>query len=91
MDTAAAGIGHPTLLVKEVPGAVEVFLVCEDHVLTGCTGMEAPIVLLAAYYFFNVSYPKGTVSFFTALEIKLCDQLKRKFPATVSNFIMGLK
>ena len=54
---------HPSLMVKEIPGELEVFLVCEHQVLTKVTGMEAPLVLLAAYYAYNMSYPKGDLIF----------------------------
>ena len=30
------------------------------------------MVLLAAYYSYNMQYPKGLSSFFTLLEVKLC-------------------
>ena len=82
---------YPSLLAKELPvGEVEVFLVCEQQVITKVTGIEAPMALLAAYYSYNMSYPKGTNSFFTFLEIKLCDLKIDRIPVVVSNLVIGV-
>lgn len=74
-----------------IPGELEVFLVSEHQVLTKVTEMEAPLVLLAAYYTYNMSYPKGTSCFFSMLEIKLCELRRANVPAAVYNVIIGLQ
>ena len=84
---------HPSLIVREIPGGedVEIFLVCEQVIISKIAGMEAPLVLLAAYYSYNMHYPKGLNSFFTLLEVKLCGIKPRKVPNVVSNALIGLQ
>lgn len=83
---------HPSIIVKEMPGEkVEVFLVCEQVIISEIAGMEAPLLLLAAYYSYNMQYPKGLSSFFTLLEVKLCGMKPRKVPSAVSNALIALQ
>ena len=85
-------MSHPSLIVKEKIGdEVEVFLICEQMIVTQVTGLEAPIVLLAAYYAFNMQYPKGLQSFCTLLEVMLCGIKPGKVPNVVSNALIGLQ
>ena len=73
-EQGAAGVTElaPTLVVKEqLSGDVEVFICCENSILTKVTGVEAPIFLLAAYYSFNIQYPKGLTSLFSLLALHL--------------------
>ena len=89
---SGSSLDHPSIVVKELPGEkVEVFLVCEQVIITEIAGMEAPMLLLAAYYSFNMHYPKGLSSFFTLLEVKLCGNKPRKVPQAVSNALIGLQ
>ena len=84
---------HPSLVVKELPGGedAEVFIVCEQVFISNIPGMEAPFGLLAAYYSYNMQYPKGLNSFFTLLEVKLCGMKPHKVPNAVSNALIGLQ
>ena len=83
---------HPFLIVKEMPGEkVEVFLVCEQVIISEIAGIEAPLALLAAYYSYNMQYPRGLSSFFTLLEVKLCGIKPHKVPSAVSNALIGLQ
>ena len=48
---SGSSLSHPSLIVKEMHGEnVKVFLVCEQVIISEIAGMEAPLVLLAAYY-----------------------------------------
>ena len=88
-----SSIRHPSLVVKELPGGedVDVFIMCEQVIICKIQGMEAPFGLLAAYYSFNMQYPKGLNSFFTLLEVKLCGIRPHKVPNVVSNALIGLQ
>ena len=57
----------PTLLIKEGPEeqVVEVFIVSEKKVLCKIPVQKAPLVLLAAFYAFNMKYSKGCFSTYT--------------------------
>ena len=83
---------HPSLIIKEFPGEkIKVFLVCEQVIISAITGMESPLALLAAYYSFNMHYPKGLNSFFTLLEVKLLRITPCKVPYSVSNALIVLQ
>ena len=47
----------------------DAFLICENMVLTRIDAADIPLMLFAAYYTFNISYPVGCTNFFTFLEI----------------------
>ena len=82
---------RPSLIIKEKIGEeVEIFLICEQTIITQVTGLEAPIALLAAYYAFNMQYPKGLQSFCTLLEVMLCGVKPGKVP-NVSSALIGLQ
>ena len=95
LTAAVAGsqsLSHPCVLVKELPGEkIEVYLVCEQVIISQIAGIEAPLLLLAAYYCYNMQYPKGLSSFFTLLEVKLCGIKPSKVPNSVSNALIGLQ
>ena len=94
LTAAMSGLSqsHPSLVVKEMPGEkVEVFLVVEHMIISEIAGIEAPLLLLAAYYAYNMKYPKGLTSFFTLLEVKLCNIKPHKVPTVVSHAIIRLQ
>ncbi len=62
------------------------FLVCEKNVITNVPGVEVPVLLLAAYYVYNMQYPPGLKNFFTLLELELCDIIPEKLPRNVLHF-----
>ena len=62
---------HPSIIVKEKIGGdrdAEAFLVIENQVICKIPAVYCPLYLLAAYYVFNMSYPKGFLSMFIFLE-----------------------
>ena len=82
---------HPPLIVKKKIGdEMEVFLVCEQSLVTQVEGLEAPIILLAAGYAFNMEYPKGLQSSCNLLEIPLLGLKPKKVPSIVSNTLAML-
>ena len=89
---SALSVVHPSLIVKEkLDRQVEVFLACEKTLITDVKGLEAPYILLAAFYAFNMVYPKGTTSFYTLLEILLLGMKPKKIPSIVSKILVSLK
>ena len=83
---------HLSLIVKEMPGGkVEVCLMCEQVIISEIAGIEAPLVLLAAYYSYSMQYPRGLSSFYTLLEVKLCGIKPHEVPSAVSNALIGLQ
>ena len=83
MDQAAKEVElpEPSLVIKDSVTPLEVSLVCEARVLMRClSGKEAPLVLCAAYYAFNIKEPKGLYSCLNFLFVKiLCIGLTKKF------------
>ena len=71
---SGSSLTHPSLIVREIPGGedVQVFLVCQQVNVSKIAGMEAPLVLLAAYYSYDMQYPKGLNPIFTLLQVKPC-------------------
>ena len=82
----------PTLIVKEsFEGEVsEVFLVSEKVVLCKIDPPKSPLFLFAAFYAFNMQYPKGLVSLYTFLEIFLFNKRPKKIPSIVSSILSCL-
>ncbi len=74
----------PSLLVKQdIRGHRELFLVYEKNVITNVPGV---VLLLAAYYVYNMQYPPGLKNFFTLLELELFDIIHEKLPRNVLHF-----
>ena len=82
----------PTLIVKEnFEGQVsEVFLVSEKVMLCKIDPQKSPLYLFAAFYAFNMQYPKGLVSLYTFLEIFLFNKRPKKVPSIVSSILSCL-
>ena len=68
----------------------EVFLVAEGSLISKVEAIEAPLVLLAAYYSYNMSYPPGLVTFYTFLEYIILEKKPQILGGTLSNFITQL-
>ena len=82
----------PSLIVLGQLGEVkEVFLVAESQIICKINPNEAPILLLGAFYAFNMAYPKGLETMYTFLEhIQLSKKLS-KMSTLLCNFITTLK
>ena len=68
VDVAAIDLEHfhPSIVGKMDTGMekeTEAFLVAERRVICKVPACQAPLVLVAAYYAFNMSYPKVFVHF----------------------------
>lgn len=85
-------IGPPSVLIKEqISGSFNSYLIAENTLLCEVLVVEVPLLLLAAYYTFNVVYPHGLTSLFTFLGIYLCDlRPAKKIPAIVDKMLIAL-
>ena len=55
--------------------------------MTKVPSVEVPIVLLGAYYAFNMQYPAGLRNAYTFLELQLCGIAPKKLPKTVEKVL----
>ena len=66
----------------------QMFLVAEKKIICNVDKIvEAPIVLLASYYVYNMSYPVGLQTFYTYLEYVILGNKPKKTTANLSHFI----
>ena len=77
----------PTLLVQ---GETAVTLVVERQILCSVPIKEVLLALLAAYYSFNIEYPKGIKKCLTTLEILLLDLVPNKVDPKISALLSAL-
>ena len=86
-------INQPTptfLATMEGPGRVkEIYFVVEGTNLGKVEESKIPVSLLAAFYCFNMQYPKSLTPFYNFLEYVLLDT-KMKTSITVSKFLASL-
>ena len=81
----------PTILVLGQMGEIkEVLLVVEYQVVCRVKPREAPLCLLAAYYAYDMKYPKGLENFYTFLDIILLDKQTKKLPSILSRLFAQL-
>ena len=67
------------------------FLVCDKKVICELKRTpEIPLTLLAAFFIFNVCYPKGSTNFYAFMEIMTLAFPMEKAIATVKHFITSL-
>ena len=69
----------------------EVFLVAESQVMCKINPKEAPLLLLGAFYTFNMAYPNGLQTMYAFLEHILLSKKPKKMSAALCNFITTLK
>ena len=88
-DASKVQLPTPTLLVQNTVSA-HVHLVVERQVLCSVPIKEAPLALLAAYYTFNMEYPKGIKKCLGTLEILLLDIIPSKIDPKISAVLSAL-
>ena len=65
----------------------QLFLVIDCMVLMEVVDPESiPILLISAYFVFNIQYPKGCNNFFSFLEVVFLNGNGNKLNSTVKNF-----
>ena len=89
IEEVACGVAPPTpTLVNNTKSTV---LVTERQIVSICPTNEAVTALLAAYYCFNIEYPRGSLLFFTALEILLLGKVPKKIHSKISTVMSALE
>ena len=69
----------PSLVVLgQLKDAKEVFLVVEGNLISKIEIIKAPIILIGAFYCFNMTYPKGLHNLYMFLEYILLDKKPSK-------------
>ena len=84
---AAATVPQPVIIWN----GETAFLVVEKEVICTLPANEAPVALLAAYYNFDIAYPKGCRQLMTSLEILLLNKMPKKVPAKVSTLLSAIQ
>ena len=78
IEEVACGVAPPTpTLVNNTKSTVQV---TERQIVST---NEAVIALLAAYYCFNIEYPRGSLLFFTALKILILVKVPKKIHSKI--------
>lgn len=88
-EEAAGGVKSPSPQV--LWNGTTALLVVEEEIVTTCPKEEIPIALLAAYFNFNISYPKGSSHFYSILEILLLDRVPVKVHSKVATILSALQ
>ena len=78
-------------MVGQLGDVKEVFLVAESQIICKVDPNEAPLLLLGAFYAFNMAYPKGLETMYAFLEYILLSKKPSKMSTLLSNFITTLK
>ena len=83
---------HPCLLVKERDDmeVMEVHMVAENHVIMEVPPETIAAALLAAYYSFNMEYPRGLKGTFLLLEKLILEKHSQKEPRLVTSVFASL-
>lgn len=79
---------EPYILVVE---SNEVYLVVDKRVVHQVEVMDIPFNLMAAYFVYNICYPKGCSNFYTFLEIMMLNYPSRKASPTVKYFLSKME
>ena len=68
-DVAKAQQFHPYIVVKTEEEDSTISLATDGQIVTAVPLEDVPFTLMAAYFTYNICYPKGTINFFTFMEI----------------------
>ena len=88
VETASsAAVPQPLILWN----GMSCFVIAEKEVVCTVPEIEAPVGLMAAYYNFNIAYPKSSQLLGTFLDIVLLDKVPKKVPSKVSALLSAIK
>ena len=80
------------MVIGHISAVKQAFLVVDKTIISeipiDCT---LPFVLLAAFFVFNICYPKGCANLFSFLEIITFNYPASKSSATVKHFLSSLE
>ena len=78
------------LVVGEMEQVQQVFLVTDNDIVTEIELSNVPLCLLAAYFVFNIQYPKGCKNVYTFLEVFFMGSPMENISASVKHFLATL-
>ena len=79
----------PYILVAEDP--LQIFLVVDKMIVCEITTEEdIPLILMSAFFSFNICYPKGSNNFYSFMEIVTLSFPIDKASSTVKHFLTSL-
>ena len=91
ITTVAKGCSNVTPYVL-ISGEDQGFLVVDKVIISDVKSLyDIPFVLMAAYFVFNICYPKGCSNLFSHLEIITLKYPPNKASPTVKHFLSSLK
>ena len=80
------------LVTGEDDGTLQTFLVVDKTILSEVPlDYGIPFVLLAAFFVFNICYPKGCSNIYSFMEITTLNYPASKSTATVKHFLSSLQ
>lgn len=88
--TASVKKGQKSPYILVLEDGEQAFLVVDKCLVCECTPIEnIPILLLSAFFCFNIHYPQGCNNFYSFMEYTFLNK-NTKLPASVKHFIATL-
>ncbi len=84
---------EPYIVVAEATGvenSIQAFLVTDRELITQVPLLDIPIVLMSAYFTYNICYPKGCTNFYAFMEVVILNSAASVSPA-VKHLLSSLK
>lgn len=66
---------------------LQAYLVVDNHIVDEVPITDLPLALMAAYFVFNICYPKGCNNFYSFLEVVVLGYSPEKASPTVKYFL----
>ena len=66
------------------------FLIVDSHMVVEVNCEDIPLILMCAFFVFNICYTKGCNNFFLFLEYSLLNFRTKKLSTSVSHFLASL-
>jgi len=63
--------------------SLQSYLIVDKHVIDEIDFVDIPFALMAAFFVYNICYPKGCTNFYTFLEIVVLKYSAEKAPPSV--------
>ena len=79
------------IIVGDVKQARQAFLVIDKQVVTDMEFEDIPVILMSAYFIFNICYPHGCCNFYTFMEVFTFKFSLSKASPTVKHLAASLK
>ena len=80
----------PYVVVGDITDAKQSFLVVDKKILCEIEFEGIPFCLMAAFFVFNIFYPRGCSNFYSFMEIMTLEFPLEKASATVKHFIASI-